>query len=404
MAVTGQVVGDPDELRRPLGAQVGLAGQEGGEPRRVEVGAGPEQQGGHHLVAHPGVGHGVDGGQHHVGVAGEDGLDRGGGEVLAVHPEPVVVAAGEVEEVVGVPVAEVTGPVPAVADPGGVGVVVAPVALESGPARLADHLADGLVGVEQPAVLVEDPPRALLAGLRVEDDRAGEGPAQRPSRGVRRAGDGRPALGGAVGVLDGAAEPLGEPGHVGLGGLVAECPAQRVVGIVGLLRGGQHVGEGLAHVVEVGHPVLPDIGEELGGAEPVPEGHGGPGGQGRGPPGHQGVGVEQRHRDVADVVFGDLEHLGDDGADAGEPPLAAQARLGGPGGPRGEEQESERVLGRRRCVRVGEGCAAADASQAARRGRRGRGRRWGSRRPGCGRGQRRPQVVALDQRHQVPGR
>ena len=88
----------------------------------------------------------------------------------------------------------------------------------------------------------------------------------RPERapgGVGRALDGRTALGRAVGVLHGAAEPLGEPGHVGLGRLVAEAAPQGVVGVVGVLGGGQDVGEGLAHVVEVGDPVAADVDQEL---------------------------------------------------------------------------------------------------------------------------------------------
>ena len=193
--------------------------------------------------------------------------------------------------------------------------------------------------------LVEHGPRALLAGLGVDDHGAGQGPPERPARGVRRALDRRPALGRAVGVLDGAAEPLGEPGHVGLGRLVAEAPAQRVVGVVGALGGGQDVGEGLAHVVEVGDAVAADVGQELGGAEPLAQGGGGAGGQGRGPPGHQGVGVEERHGQVADVVGGELEHLGHDGPDAGQASLAAQAGLGRARRARGEQQEAERVLG-----------------------------------------------------------
>ena len=103
----------------------------------------------------------------------------------------------------------------------------------------------------------------------IDDHGPGQGPPERAPRGVRRALHRSATFGGAVGVVDGAAEPLGEPGHVGLGGLVAEHPPQRVVGIVGLLGGVQDVGERLAHVVEVGGAELPDVGEELGGAEPL---------------------------------------------------------------------------------------------------------------------------------------
>jgi hypothetical protein len=186
---------------------------------------------------------------------------------------------------------------------------------------------------------------ALLAGVGVDDQGARERSAEGATRGVRCALHGRPALGGAVGVLDRAPEPLGEPGYVGLGGLVPERPAQRVVGVVGELGRGQDVGEGLAHVVEVGDPVPPHVDEELGGAEALAQRHRRPGGEGRRPPRHQGVRVEERHRQVADVVLGELEHLGHDGTDAGQPPLAAQACLGRPRRPRGEQQQPERLLG-----------------------------------------------------------
>ena len=68
---------------------------------------------------------------------------------------------------------------------------------------------------------------------------------------------------------------------------VIEDAAQAVVGVVGALGGGQDVGEGLADVVEVGHPVPPYVFEEPRRAESLPQCRCGPGGQGRGPPGHQ---------------------------------------------------------------------------------------------------------------------
>src|SRR5674476_1417715 len=98
--------------------------------------------------------------------------------VLSLLLQPVVVTAGEIEEVVAVPIGEVTGPVPPIPQPGRVGLVVVPVALEAGTPGLGDHFADGLFGIEQPTVSVEVGPRALLAGLGVEDHGAGQGPAQ----------------------------------------------------------------------------------------------------------------------------------------------------------------------------------------------------------------------------------
>ena len=69
----------------------------------------------------------------------------------------------------------------------------------------------------------------------------------------------------------------------------------------------------------------------------------------RAPAGHERVGVEERHGEVADVLGLECVHLRHDGADAGQPALAAQAGLGRAGGARGEEEVAERV-GRHRSV------------------------------------------------------
>src|SRR6266511_3604490 len=103
-------------------------------------------------------------------MAGQDPLDGGGGEVLAVDPQPLEVAPGEVEVARVVAVAEVAGPVQPFAYPGRVGLVVLVVALEAGRALLVDDLADGLVRIDQPALVVEAGPGALLARLGFEDD------------------------------------------------------------------------------------------------------------------------------------------------------------------------------------------------------------------------------------------
>ena len=83
------------------------------------------------------------------GMRAQRGLDRPGREVLAVDPDPVRGAAGEVEVAVLVDVAEVAGPVPAEAGRllGRLGVVV--VALERTDARGVDDLADALVRVRR---------------------------------------------------------------------------------------------------------------------------------------------------------------------------------------------------------------------------------------------------------------
>ena len=67
----GQRRRDAHEPRGPLGAEVGLVGQPGGEPRGVELGPGPQLHRRHHLVpgAGPGVRHAVDGGHGDVRVA-----------------------------------------------------------------------------------------------------------------------------------------------------------------------------------------------------------------------------------------------------------------------------------------------------------------------------------------------
>ena len=79
-------------------------------------------------------------------------------------------ATGEEERAVVAAVAEVAGPVPAVATAlgGRLGVLV--VALEVRQPVAPDDLADRLFGVEQSAVVVETRPRALLAGLGIEHD------------------------------------------------------------------------------------------------------------------------------------------------------------------------------------------------------------------------------------------
>ena len=109
-----QGVDQADVPRGPLGAEVRLFGEERIQRRGVEArGRGDDR--GHHLVADDLVGDRVDRDLADPGVPSEDALDGGGGEVLAVDPQPVVAPAGEVEEPLGVAIAEVAGPVPAVA-------------------------------------------------------------------------------------------------------------------------------------------------------------------------------------------------------------------------------------------------------------------------------------------------
>ena len=85
--------------------------------------------------------------------------------------------------------------------------------------------------------------------------------------------------------------------------------------------------------------------------------------------------------DIADVVGGELEHLGHGRSDPGHPSLAAEAGLGCSRGARREQQVPERVLGDRGPGRVGEGRALGPGHQLAVGGRlaltevAGRGRR-----------------------------
>ena len=108
----GELGSDPDERREPLRAEVRLLGEEAVEGRGVEArhrrAARVRPSPGRHGV----VGHRVDGQGANVGMAADDALDRRGGEVLAVDAQPLVRPSGEVQPTVGVPVGEVTGPVP----------------------------------------------------------------------------------------------------------------------------------------------------------------------------------------------------------------------------------------------------------------------------------------------------
>ncbi len=168
VAVTGSARTHPDEARRPLGAEVLLGGQEGGERVGIEGRPGLELEGGHHLVTGAGVGHGVDGHPARPLEPGQDPLHRSGGEVLAVHPKPVAGAPGEVEDPLLVPVGQVARPVPAVPGALGLGLGVVVVALEPGRYVAAHELADALGGVHQPTVVVEDGPGPFLPGGGVD--------------------------------------------------------------------------------------------------------------------------------------------------------------------------------------------------------------------------------------------
>ena len=96
------------------------------------------------------VGHRVHGHRSNVGVTTDDRLDRRSCEVLAVHPQPFVAAAGEVEPAVAISVGEVARPVPAVAEPGLGGFFILVVALEPAGGLGLDDLPDRLEQVGRP--------------------------------------------------------------------------------------------------------------------------------------------------------------------------------------------------------------------------------------------------------------
>src|SRR5690606_8214480 len=87
---------------------------------------------------------------------------------------------------------------------------------------------------------------------------------------------------------------------VAVGGLVTERDPQRIVVVVGLLGGGQDVGQRLADVVHVGGTVPADVVQEPGRRERRGR-HRGAGAHSDAPAGVDGVGVEQRHGQVAGV-------------------------------------------------------------------------------------------------------
>src|SRR6185369_4032763 len=157
----------------------------------------------------------------------EDLLDGAREEVLAVDAKPFDVAPGEVDEAVGVAVAEVAGVVAAAARARRRGLVVLPVALEEA-GRLDVHdLADRRLGVREPARVVEARDVALAAVL-AQDLHARAGAAER-ARGIVVAPRDRHAdLARAVAVDDLAAEAARERVEILARSLVAVREPERV--------------------------------------------------------------------------------------------------------------------------------------------------------------------------------
>ena len=148
-------------------------------------------------------------------------------------------------------------------------------------------------------------------------------------------------LGRAEAVHDVAVEAARELLDVPVAGLVAERDAQRVVGVVGLLGRGQDVGQRLADVVHVRRAVVPDVVEEPGRREPRRHDRRAAARRDR-PAGDDRVGVEQRHRDVADVVAGEREPVDQVGAREQREDVRDLDGLGLAAGARGEDHH-ERV-------------------------------------------------------------
>jgi hypothetical protein len=140
-----------------------------------------ERQRRHRAIAGLGVGHAVHRAEEHVGMALQDLLDGASEEVLAVDAEPLDVATREVDEAVGVAIAEIAGVVAATARARRRGLVVLPVAFEEA-ARLDVHdLTDRGLGVREPGRVVEARDVALAAVL-AQDLHARAGAAERARR------------------------------------------------------------------------------------------------------------------------------------------------------------------------------------------------------------------------------
>ena len=163
--------------------------------------------------------------------------------------------------------------------------------------------------------------------------------AERALRHAGNAADVGAAFGGAVAVLHRALEALREALDVEVGGLVAEHPGERVVGVVGLLGRREDVRQRLAHVVEVRDAVLAHVGEEARRREPSAQHTGCTHHEPRREPGDDRVGVEQRHHLVHHVVGHEVLHLTELAARRRGPALRQDARLRRAARPRREQQE-----------------------------------------------------------------
>src|SRR5690606_13099857 len=119
------------------------------------------------------------------------------------------------------------------------------VALEAGAGADHDDLAGGLLGVEQPPLLVEERARALRVVLGAADLRreAGHGNAQSSGRAVGRGHDADDPFARAVALAYIAAEPAPELDCLRRSRLRAERHLEPVLGVLGTLGLGEDVAE-----------------------------------------------------------------------------------------------------------------------------------------------------------------
>jgi hypothetical protein len=111
-------------------------------------------------------------------------------------------------------------------------------------------------------VLVEFADRAFRERGRVVDAHPGIGLADRAGRGAVLPDDDHREFARPEAVDHPAPEAPRELGDVAIGGLVAERHPQGGVRVVRPFGGGQDQGEGLADVVQVGHPVAAHVLDE----------------------------------------------------------------------------------------------------------------------------------------------
>ena len=288
-------------------------------------------------------------------VATHHRLNGASGHVLAVDPQPIPRAPCEVEVPSGVSVTEVSRPVPAVADPVGFGVGTFVVPLEADRSRSVHDLTDRRFGVHQLAVGVERSWRALLERL-VDDDHVHprwcrpEG----TERGIGRGDDVDTTFGRSVALDQADAEALGEGQAIRERRLGAETHLEAVVAIFRARTRGEQVGNGLAHVGELGRSGATDVVQPLRRRELRCRSNGATRPQRRCPQRHDGVAVEERHGAVPNVIAGEAVVGAGGLGNGGEAPLRATHRFGCSGGSRREEQEVE--VARRNALRLGQHC------------------------------------------------